>query len=131
MTRVLRVQATLYCATPVHYGDLVLLAGEIQPPPRFDQFDYRAYLAEQGIAAVMPSARLVRVAAHPGEPLHAALFAFRHAVIDAIDRALPEPQAALVLGVVFGYRASIPDSLLQNIIANGLITTFITHGCES
>jgi len=130
MTRGLRVQATVYGATPVHYGDLVLLAGEIQPPPRFDQFDYRAYLAEQGIAAVMPSARLVRVAAHPGEPLHAALFAFRHAVIDAIDRALPEPQAALVLGVVFGYRAALPASLQQHMIASGLIHIVVISGLK-
>ena len=130
ITRGLRVQATVYGATPVHYGDLVLLAGEIQPPPRFDQFDYRAYLAEQGIAAVMPSARLVRVAAHPGEPLHAALFAFRHTVIDAIDRALPEPQAALVLGVVFGYRAALPTSLQQHMIASGLIHIVVISGLK-
>ncbi len=126
----LRIQATVYGTTPVHYGDLVLLAGEIQPPPRFEQFDYRAYLAEQGIAAVMPSARLVRVVAHPGEPLHAGLFAFRRAVIDAIDRALPEPQAALVLGVVFGYRAALPTSLQQHMIASGLIHIVVISGLK-
>jgi len=130
MTGGLRIQATVYGMTPVHYGDLVLLTGEIQAPPRFDQFDYRAYLAEQGIAAVMPSARLVRVAPHPGEPLHAVLFALRHAVIAAIDRALPEPQAALVLGVVFGYRAALPASLQQHMIASGLIHIVVISGLK-
>jgi competence protein ComEC len=126
----LRIQATVYGMTPVHYGDLVLLAGEVQPPPRFDQFDYRAYLAEQGIAGVMPSARLVRVAPHPGEPLHTALFALRHALIGALDRALPEPQAALVLGVVFGYRAALPASLQQHMIASGLIHIVVISGLK-
>jgi len=80
----LRVQATVYGGVPVHYGDLVLLRGRLQPPPAFDQFDYRAYLAEQGIAGVMPSARLIRDTPHPGDPLH--------------DRALRRPPWAGALG---------------------------------
>jgi len=124
----LRIEATVYGMTPTHYGDLVLLSGEIQEPPRFDQFDYRAYLAEQGIAGVMPSARLVRVTSHSGDPFHTMLFGLRHAVIDAVDRALPEPQAALLLGVVFGYRAALPRLLQQQMIASGLIHIVVISG---
>src|SRR6202022_1567019 len=124
----LRIEATVYGMTPVRYGDLVLLNGEIQQPPRFDQFDYRAYLAEQGIAGVMPSARLVRVTSHAGDPLHTALLALRHAVVEAVDRALPEPQAALLLGVVFGYRAALPLVLQQQMIASGLIHIVVISG---
>jgi len=125
-----RVLATVYGLTPAHYGDLVLVGGDIQEAPRFDQFDYRAYLAEQGIAGVMPSARLVRVTSDAGDPVHAALFAFRHALIDAVDRALPEPQAALVLGVVFGYRAALPPVLQQQMIASGLIHIVVISGLK-
>jgi len=126
----LRIQATVYGMTPVRYGDLVLLNGEIEQPPRFDQFDYRAYLYEQGIAGVMPSARLVRVTSHGGDPLHTALLVLRHAVIEAVDRALPEPQAALVLGVVFGYRAALPPVLQQQMIASGLIHIVVISGLK-
>ena len=126
----LRIEVAVYGATPVHYGDLVLLSGELQAPPRFDQFDYRAYLAEQGIAGVMPSAKLVRVTSNPGDPLHTMLFGLRHAVIAAIDRALPEPQAALLLGVVFGYRAALPRPLEQQMIASGLIHIVVISGLK-
>jgi len=126
----LRLQATVYGMTPVHYGDLVLLGGEVQEAPQFEQFDYRAYLAEQGIAGVMPSARLIRVTSHPGDPFHTALFAIRHALIDAVDQALPEPQAALVLGVVFGYRAALPPTLQQQMIASGLIHIVVISGLK-
>jgi competence protein ComEC len=126
----LRIQAAVYGTTPVHYGDLVLLSGELQTPPRFDQFDYRSYLAEQGIAGVMPSARLVRVTSHAGDLLHTMLFALRHAVINAVDRALPEPQAALLLGVVFGYRAALPRLLEQQMIASGLIHIVVISGLK-
>ena len=125
-----RVEATVYGITPVKYGDLVLLTGEIQQPPRFDQFDYRAYLAEQGIAGVMPGARLVRVTSHGGDPLHSTLLGVRHAVVDAVDRALPEPQAALLLGVVFGYRAALPPTLQQQMIASGLIHIVVISGLK-
>jgi competence protein ComEC len=126
----LRLEATVYGMTPVHYGDLVLLTGEIQPPPRFDQFDYRAYLAEQGIAGVMPGARLVRVTSHGADPLHNALLGLRHAVIDTVDRSLPEPQAALLLGVVFGYRAALPPVLQQQMVASGLIHIVVISGLK-
>jgi len=126
----LRIEIALYGTTPVHYGDLVLLTGELQAPPRFDQFDYRAFLAEQGIAAVMPSARLVRVTSHTGDPLHTALFGLRHAVVNAVDRGLPEPQAALLLGVVFGYRAALPRLLEQQMIASGLIHIVVISGLK-
>jgi len=126
----LRIEATVYGMTPVRYGDLVLLSGEILSAPRFEQFDYRAYLSEQGIAGVMPSARLVRVTAHSGDPLHGALLAIRHAVIEAVDRALPEPQAALLLGVVFGYRAALPVVLQQQMIASGLIHIVVISGLK-
>ena len=131
LTSGLRVEATVYGMTPVHYGDLVLLSGELQEPPRFDQFDYRAYLAEQGVAGVMPSARLIRVTAHDGDRLHAALFALRHAVVEAVDRGLPEPQAALLLGVVFGYRAPLPSLLQQHMIASGLIHIVVISGFKT
>jgi competence protein ComEC len=129
-TRRLRLEATVYGMTPVHYGDLVLLGGVIQRPQRFEQFDYRAYLAEQGIAAVMPSARLLRVTSHPGDPLHTLLFAARHGVVGAVDRSLPEPQAALLLGVVFGYRAALPSLLQQAMVASGLIHIVVISGLK-
>jgi len=128
--RELRLQATVYGGVPVHYGDLVLLRGVIAPPRSFDQFDYRAYLAEQGIAGVMSSARVIRVTAHPGDPVHTGLFAIRQALVASVDRALPEPQAAIVLGVVFGYRAALPVALEQAMIASGLIHIVVISGLK-
>src|SRR5205807_10183735 len=83
-----RIEATVYGMTPVRYGDLVLLTGEIQKPPRFDQFDYRAYLAEQGIAGVMPGARLVRVTSRGGDPPRAPLLGVWPPRLGALSRAL-------------------------------------------
>jgi competence protein ComEC len=124
----LRIQATVFGATPVHYGDLVLISGELITPPRFGQFDYRRYLANQGIAAVMPSARLIRVVEGSGDPFHRVMFWLRQSLVDSVDRALPEPQAGLTLGVVFGYQAALPATLQQQMIASGLVHIVVASG---
>ncbi len=126
----LRVVATVFGIRSLHYGDAVLLTGHLSAPPSFEQFDYRAYLSEQGIAAVLDSPRLVRAVHRSGDPLHAALFGIRHALVHAVDRALPEPQAALVLGVVFGYRTALPHTLEQLMIASGLIHIVVISGLK-
>ncbi len=115
-----RLLATVYGAPVVHYGDLVLLTGRLEAAPRFETFDYASYLADHGITGILQSPHLVRVLPHPGDPLHTVIFAIRHALVNGIDRALPEPQAALLLGVVFGYRQALPRALEQQMIACGL-----------
>jgi competence protein ComEC len=125
-----RLLATVYGAPPVHYGDLVLLTGRLEAAPRFDTFDYASYLADHGISGILQSPHLVRVLAHPGDPLHTAIFAIRHALVAGIDRALPEPQAALLLGVVFGYRQALPRALEQQMIACGLIHIVVISGLK-
>ena len=36
-----------------HYGDVLRVTGELETPPQSEDFDYRAYLAHQGIYSVM------------------------------------------------------------------------------
>src|SRR5260370_12794467 len=78
----------------------------------------------------MPSARLIRVRSHGGDPLRTALLGLRRAGIEAVDRTLPEPQAALVLGVVFGYRAALPPVMQHQMIASGLIHIVVISGLK-
>jgi len=125
-----RVLATVYGAPVVHYGDLVLVTGRLEAAPRFDTFDYASYLADHGISGILQSPHLVRVLPHAGDPLHAAIFAVRHALVAGIDRALPEPQAALLLGVVFGYRQALPRALEQQMISCGLIHIVVISGLK-
>lgn len=126
----LRILATIYGTRSVHYGDLVLLTGRLQPAPRFETFDYAAYLADHGISGILQSPHLVRVMGHPGDPLHSVIFAIRHALVAGIDRTLPEPQAALLLGVVFGYRQALPRALEEAMIACGLIHIVVISGLK-
>ena len=126
-----RVLATLYGGGPsLKAGDRVLVTGLIRRPSRFEQFDYRTFLADEGIAGIVDAARLVRRVPGAQDPLHATIFAIRHALVGAVDRVLPEPEAALVLGVVFGYRAALPATLDQAMITSGLIHIVVISGLK-
>jgi competence protein ComEC len=128
--RGLRLVTTVYGGRVLHYGDSVLISGRLKQPDSREQFDYRTYLADQGISAILESPRLIRSEPGGGDAFHALLFSVRRGLVQAVDRALPEPQAALLLGVVFGYRAALPHQLEQQMIASGLIHIVVISGLK-
>ena len=100
-------------------GDVVALDGHLAAPPELPHFDYRAFLARQGIAAQMDYPRL-RVAGHaPPAGGTARLRAARRAAARALDRALPQPEAALARGIVVGDRAAIPAAVTDDFNRSG------------
>lgn len=103
----------------LRYGDLLELRGEVQAPPRFQEFDYREYLARQGIGAVMYRPRLRLLGENWGFPPLAWLSDLRWRMARSLAEALPEPQAALAQGMVLGLRAAIPQDVLKDFARTG------------
>jgi competence protein ComEC len=94
------------------YGDVIELTGELEEPPSFQDFDYREYLSRQGIDSLIAypdEARVIERGA--GNSALAWMYSLRGRLGDALDGALPEPQAALARGLLLGQRADIPDDL--------------------
>lgn len=95
------------------YGDLLLLKGKLETPPRLDNFDYKGYLAQQGIYSIMSFPRVKVVgkeeATRPGDWV----YLLRRRLAGALQRALPEPQSALAQGLLLGLRSDIPSDLQQ------------------
>ncbi|MEX0800218.1 MAG: DNA internalization-related competence protein ComEC/Rec2 [Dehalococcoidia bacterium] len=113
------VLATAPAFPAYRYGDLLELEGELETPPVLDGFDYRGYLARQGVGSLMayPEARLL--ARDRGSPLRAALIDLRTDLSHALARALPEPEASLAAGVLLGKRAQLPADLTDRMNATG------------
>lgn len=105
--------------TRVRAGDTVLLSGHLTPPPDLPHFDYRAYLARQGIVAQLDYPRLSIIGHEPPAVLVARLRAARRAASRALDRALPQPEAALARGIVVGDRVAIPSDLAEDFRRSG------------
>ena len=101
------------------YGDLVDVRAELTTPPVLEDFDYRAYLAQQGIGSLAeyPS---VRVIAHDqGNATKAAIIDLRSDLTSSLQQALPEPEASLSAGILLGARSALPHDLRDDMDATG------------
>jgi len=101
------------------YGDLLRVTGELETPPRLDGFDYREYLAHQGIYSTMLYPEIEVLAGGSGfKPLEW-VYSLRGRLSQTLAEVLPEPQAALAQGIVLGIRGNIPPSLQENFSQTG------------
>ncbi len=101
------------------YGDRLRIRGFLTTPPEFEDFSYREYLARQGIYSLLRRPQITLLARNQGNPAYAALFAFKRRMQAVIARLLPEPQAALLTGILLGVRTGIPASLMKDFNATG------------
>ena len=101
------------------YGDRLRVTGPLETPSEGDDFSYREYLARQGIHSLMRRARVRRIGSGEGNPLYAALLAFKGRAQATIAAILHEPAASLLTGILLGVETGIPDDLMADFSATG------------
>ncbi len=100
-------------APHIRYGDVLRLHGALQTPATSSGTGYRAYLARQDIHVVSYYPRLEMVGEGAGEPWRAALYTVRARLAAGLERALPEPQAALAQALLLGRTTTLPPDLRE------------------
>ncbi len=101
------------------YGDALLVTGKLESPPRFDDFDYKGYLAHQGIYSTMLYPKIEVLDSGKGfKPLEW-VYSLRNHLSQTLAEVLPEPQASLAQGIVLGKRGNIPTSVKTNFSRTG------------
>jgi competence protein ComEC len=94
-------------ATAAHYGDEITATDALSVPGQSDTFSYSDYLARSGVFATMQNAAVEVLSSGHGSPIYAALLDFKARTYDNITRALPEPNASLLAGVLLGNTSGI------------------------
>jgi competence protein ComEC len=105
---------------PIPYGAQVTAVGDLQTPPENSDFSYRDYLARQGIHSLMPTPRLSVQATDQGHPIYHAIYAFKLTAQATIARQLPDPQAALLTGILLGNDNGLPPDLAEDFRTTGM-----------
>lgn len=124
-----RVRLTTGIRERYLYGQPVRVTGRLVTPPEFEDFSYREYLARKGIHSLFYSARIDVLDGDPqGNPLLAALYALRQRGEIFLNRAMPEPYAALANGMILGIEAGIPDDLYDQFNATGTSHVIVISG---
>ena len=113
---------------PPHYGDRLRIAGEIENPPIYDDFDYRAYLARQGIYSRMMNAKTTLIESGEGSAFYRRLYTFREHASGVLNRLLPEPAAALANGMILGIESGIPRDVADAFQATGTTHVIVISG---
>ena len=106
----------------IAYGTRLRLNGRLETPPEFDTFSYKDYLARQGVHSLINTPRLTVLAEGEGSPLKQAIFAFKAHAQASINRLIPDPQAALLSGILLGNGHGLAPDL-----ADAFRITGMTH----
>ena len=95
-----------------HYGDRIVVRGELETPPDNEDFSYRAYLAGRDIYAYMPNAQAFLMPSGTkesgGNPIMRVIYALKERAHNTIYRLWPDPEASLLAGILLGIESGIP-----------------------
>jgi competence protein ComEC len=126
-----RLLANLPPYPAYHYGQRLLLSGALEPPrsaERPGEFDYRQYLARKGIFVLLNEPQARPLPGQGGNPALRALLDFRDHCSTLLLRMLPEPMAALAIGILLGLQAAVPDEINNAFSATGTSHILVVSG---
>ena len=109
-----KIRATVRYAGPLHYGDVVTLEGTLEAPRNFSEFDYVAYLEQQGVHSTMFCPRVASVESPKETGLLHAVHTLNGTLKTSLDHALPQPQSSLAQTLLLGRRDSLPGEVRTN-----------------
>lgn len=112
----------------LRYGDRVLVQGRLESPPAFADFDYKAYLARQGVHTMIQRPEVTILSRGHGSPVFRLIYDLRLRGQAAIARLLPEPEAALLTGIVLGMERGIDPDLYDQFNKTGVSHIIVISG---
>jgi len=105
------------------YGDLLEMKGRLESPRAPDEegeFDFREYLARQGVYSVIsrPSEIALVSSGQKPKPMEL-IYRLRGSMSQALAQALPEPQCSLAKAMLLGQRGSLSPEIRQHFSRTG------------
>jgi len=110
------------------YGDVLTIAGQLETPPQFEDFDYQSYLATQGVRSVMYYPEVYIVARDQGNAILQQFYYLRENLSLSLVRALPEPHGSLAQGIFLGIKENIPHEVQQAFSRTGTAHLLVISG---
>lgn len=111
-----------------HYGDTLEIFAKPETPPVFESFSYKDYLARSDIHTYIRRPRIKLLEPQAGFSVRAGIYAFKMQAHQVINRLLPEPQAALLNGILLGLQSGIPKALYDQFNATGSSHVIVISG---
>ncbi len=105
-----------------HYGDELEIVCSLQEPENFadSNFNYKKYLAKQGVWSVCASPKISATGINKGSFLFNKMFFLKSKIQNQMTRLWPEPANSLLAGILYGSRNGLPQDLVDNFTRTGL-----------
>jgi len=111
----------------LNYGDELDLKCTLKIPKSFtatdqddNSFDYRMYLAKDGIFYLCQGASYQKTGENEGNKIYLAVLNFKNKLSGNINSVIPEPEAALANGLIFGGNSQLSKDVANNFSKTGL-----------
>ncbi|MEN4010620.1 MAG: ComEC/Rec2 family competence protein [Bellilinea sp.] len=95
------------------YGQRVRVWGAPLTPPHEADFSYRDYLARRGIYTYLMYPAVEALPGQRGSPLMSAIYDLRRHAYATLNRIFPQPEAALLAGILLGLERDLPADLAR------------------
>ncbi|MEM7336552.1 MAG: DNA internalization-related competence protein ComEC/Rec2, partial [Chloroflexota bacterium] len=115
---IILVQAFRY--PEIGYGDALVINGRLSTPPDDGEFNYRTYLAQQGIHSIVTFPDIQIVAENQANPVRAKILDVKNTARGTINRSIADPQAALLIGILLGDDNGLPEQLNNDFQITGM-----------
>ncbi|PIU54854.1 MAG: DNA internalization-related competence protein ComEC/Rec2, partial [Chloroflexi bacterium CG07_land_8_20_14_0_80_51_10] len=96
------------------------MKGMLESPKELEEFDFKEYLARQGIYSVVdrPTGITLVEAGQKPKPMEL-IYRLRDSMSQALDKALPEPQCSLAKAMLLGQRGSLSTEVREDFSRTG------------
>jgi len=95
------INANLY--EKLEYGDVLKINCDLKIPENFSEnFDYQMFLAKDKIYYLCQHAKIEKIAKGKGNRFYGGLLRMKNKLEENVNRVIPQPQAALGNGLLFG-----------------------------
>lgn len=115
------------------YGDRLQVTGKIEKPEPFNTdtgkiFNYPKYLLAHGVTHVIAFPEVTIVGHGEGNIAVATLLSLKHLLTGGIDASVPEPESALLGGLLLGDKRGLGDTLTDLFRRAGVIHMIVLSG---
>jgi competence protein ComEC len=92
----------------------------LQIPENFEDFDYRMFLAKDGIFYVCKNTKIELIARDQGSRFYASILKIKNKFNDNINQLIPFPESVLLSGLILGGSSGLPAQLKDNFSRTGM-----------
>ncbi len=123
-----KLQVQTSSSPKYHYNDSIKVFGLVKSPENFGDFDYKKFLAAQGIYKTSYHPQ-ISILTQTSSPLRT-LYIFKNQLINQVGSFLIEPNASLFAGLLIGYNGGLTPSLDEQFKLTGMSHIIAVSGAN-